>query len=57
MLHENPFSQIPYGTPHGTVPFDRLKVAHFEEAMLEGMKQEDAAIPVSYTHLTLPTKA
>ena len=62
MLHENPFSQIPYGTPHGTVPFDRLKVAHFEEAMLEGMKQEDAAIqrivespePPTFENVVLP---
>lgn len=44
MHTDNPFSHIPYGTPHDTVPFNRLQTVHFEEAMLEGMEQETAAI-------------
>ena len=30
----NPFF-APYGTPHDTVPFDRITVADFEEAFME----------------------
>ena len=43
----NPFFES-YNTPHNTVPFHRIKLEDYEEAFMEG-------IPVSYTHLTLPT--
>ena len=33
-----------YGTPHDTAPFDKITLADYEEAILEGMKQEERAI-------------
>ncbi len=36
----NPFF-APYGTPHDTVPFDRIRFEDFEPALREGMKRED----------------
>ena len=32
----NPFAE-PYNTPHGTVPFDKIKPAHYEEAIDRGI--------------------
>ena len=40
---ENPFL-CPYGTPHGVVPFDRIRFEHFEPAMREGMRREDEEV-------------
>ncbi|MGM9713335.1 MAG: M3 family metallopeptidase [Prevotella sp.] len=31
---------LPYGTPHDTVPFDRIRMEHYEEAIIEGMRRE-----------------
>ena len=39
----NPFFQ-PYNTPHETVPFDKITLADYEEAMLEGIRREDEQI-------------
>lgn len=39
----NPFFE-PFDTPHGTVPFDKIKNEHFEPAILEGIRQHDAEI-------------
>ena len=39
----NPFF-LPYGTPHDTVPFDRIRMEHFEEAFMEGIRREDEEI-------------
>ena len=36
----NPFF-LPYDTPHNTVPFDRITLADYEEAMMEGIRRED----------------
>ena len=36
----NPFF-APYGTPHDTVPFDRITVADFEEAFMEGIRRDN----------------
>ena len=33
-----------YGTPHNTAPFDQITLADYEEAIMEGMRQEEAAI-------------
>ena len=33
-----------YQTPHGTVPFDRIKTEHYEPAILEGIKQQNAEL-------------
>ena len=40
----NPFAEPNYGTPHNTVPFDRIRLEDYESAMTEGMKQEEDAI-------------
>ena len=40
---QNPFFGQ-YQTPHGTVPFDRIKTEHYEPAILEGIKQQNAEI-------------
>ena len=39
----NPFLE-PYGTPHNTVPFGKITLADYEEAMMEGMRREDEQI-------------
>ena len=39
----NPFF-LPYNTPHDTVPFDRITLADYEEAMMEGIRREDEQI-------------
>ena len=39
----NPFF-LPYDTPHHTVPFDRITLADYEEAMMEGIRREDEQI-------------
>lgn len=44
MIHaQNPFFEK-YNTPHQTVPFDRIKLEHFEPAILEGIRQHTAEI-------------
>ena len=40
----NPLISGEYGTPHDTAPFDKITLADYEEAILEGMKQEERAI-------------
>ena len=35
---------MPYGTPHDTVPFGKISIADFEEAMLEGIRRDDEQI-------------
>ena len=39
----NPFF-LPYDTPHYTAPFDRITLADYEEAMMEGIRREDEQI-------------
>ena len=41
--HVNPFF-LPYDTPNYTVPFDRITLADYEEAMMEGIRREDEQI-------------
>ena len=41
--HVNPFF-LPYDTPHYTAPFDRITLADYEEAMMEGIRREDEQI-------------
>ncbi|WP_302613999.1 M3 family metallopeptidase, partial [uncultured Bacteroides sp.] len=40
---QNPFFGQ-YQTPHGTVPFDRIRTEHYEPAILEGIKQQNAEL-------------
>ena len=49
---ENPLLAKWEGRYGGTPLFDRVKVADFKPALEAGMAEK----PVSYTHLTLPTK-
>lgn len=42
-LRKNPFFE-PYGTPHDTVPFDRIRLEDFEEAFMEGIRRDDEQI-------------
>ena len=39
----NPFF-LPYDTPHYTVPFNRITLADYEEAMMDGIRREDEQI-------------
>lgn len=38
-IANNPFFND-YSTPHNTVPFHLIKLEHYEEAFMEGMKRE-----------------
>lgn len=40
---QNPFL-MPYGTPHDTVPFDRIRFEDYEPAFMEGIRRDDEAI-------------
>lgn len=40
----NPFLNKRFDTPLESVPFDKIRFEHYEEAMLEGMKRDDADI-------------
>lgn len=50
----NPFFE-PYNTPHGTVPFDRLKTSDFEEAFMEGIRRENEQIENIVRDPAVPT--
>ena len=41
---DNPFLEKKYNTPFETVPFDKIRFEHYEEAMREGMKRDDKDI-------------
>lgn len=43
MSNTNPFFHK-YTTPHETVPFDKIKIEHFEPAFLEGIRRDDEHI-------------
>ena len=49
-MHYEQYNKCPksflgrYQTPHATVPFDRIKTEHYEPAILEGIKQQNAEI-------------
>ena len=50
----NPFF-LPYDTPHNTVPFDRITLADYEEAMMEGIRREDEQIEKIINNPDQPT--
>lgn len=39
----NPFME-PYGTPHDTIPFHKIKFEDYEEAFMEGIRRDDEEI-------------
>ena len=50
----NPFFE-PYGTPHDTVPFDRILMEDYEEAFMEGIRREDEQIEKIINNPEKPT--
>jgi peptidyl-dipeptidase Dcp len=52
----NPFFS-PYNTPRGTVPFDQIKLEHYEPAIVEGMAQQKAEIDAIVNNPEAPTFA
>lgn len=44
MTENNPLLESVFGTPHETIPFDRIKTEHFKPALEEAMRMEDAEI-------------
>ena len=52
--HKNPFLE-PYGTPHDTVPFDRIRLEHFEEAFTEGIRRDNEQIEKTINNPEKPT--
>ena len=52
--HNNPFFE-PYGTPHDTVPFDRIRLEHFEEAFMEGIRRDNEQIEKTINNPEKPT--
>ena len=55
-LAQNPFLQ-PFGTPHGTVPFDRIRTEHYEPALREGIRRQLAEIDAITANPDTPTFA
>ena len=51
---QNPFFQ-PYDTPHDTVPFDRIALEDYEEAMMEGIRRDDEQIEKIINNPEKPT--
>jgi peptidyl-dipeptidase Dcp len=50
----NPFFSK-YKTPHGTIPFDQIKLEHYMPAFEEGIKQADADIDAIVGNSATPT--
>lgn len=50
----NPFFNT-YNTPHETIPFDKIKIEHFEEAFMEGIKREEEEIESIINNKEKPT--
>ena len=51
---QNPFF-LPYGTPHNTAPFDRIRMEDYEETMLEGIRRDDEQIEKIINNPEKPT--
>ena len=52
--NKNPFFE-PYKTPHDTVPFDRIRLEHFEEAFMEGIRRDNEQIEKIINNPEKPT--
>ena len=53
-MTDNPFL-LEYNTPHGTVPFDKIKLEHYEPAIREGIAREDKEIQAIIDNPEKPT--
>ena len=51
---KNPFFE-PYGTPHDTAPFDRIRLEDFEEAFMEGIRRDNEQIEKTINNPERPT--
>ena len=52
----NPFFE-PFQTPHGTIPFDKINVAHFAPAVKEGIRRQNQEIDHITANPDAPTFA
>ena len=52
--HNNPFLE-PYGTPHDTVPFDRIRLEDYEEAFMEGIRRDNEYLDKTINNPEKPT--
>ena len=52
--HVNPFFEA-YGTPHDTVPFDRIRLEDYEEAFMEGIRRDNEQIEKIINNTEKPT--
>ena len=52
--HKNPFLE-PYGTLHDTVPFDRITLADYEEAFMEGIRRDNEYLEKTINNPEKPT--
>ena len=52
--NKNPFFYF-YVTPHDTVPFDRIKLEHFEEPFMEGIRRDNEQIEKTINNPEKPT--
>lgn len=50
----NPFFE-PYGTPHDTVPFDKIRMNDYEEAFMEGIRRDNEQIEKIINNPEKPT--
>lgn len=53
---ENPFFKA-YNTPHGTVPFNLIRIEHYEPAIIEGIRRQNAEIDAIVENKEKPTFA
>ncbi len=51
---QNPFF-AEYGTPHGVVPFDKIALSDYEEAIIEGIRRDDEQIALIVNNPETPT--
>ena len=51
---ENPFLEA-YNTPHNTIPFDRIRVEHYEPAIREGMRLHNKEVDAIVSNTQAPT--
>ena len=51
---KNPFFEK-YGTPHDTVPFDRIRMEDYEEAFMEGIRRDEELLDKTINNPARPT--
>lgn len=51
----NPFFEEKWNTPHETYPFNRIQLSHYQPAIEEGMKQQNAEIEAIVNNSEAPT--